>query len=241
MGRKNDAIEDFKDFQVAKDAKSYVLTDKQKAFILKSRLKSSYSQILSQLFGDNFDFSHVTAVYKFMEESGCFDYCHNAELNKEVLELSKMGIDDADILERVRDKYDDIGLFQVSSIIVANVMSRRVGKWTNADQRLLMLTYGAFSKKALLQAFYPRRMTNIQKKASNLCIEYESPAKKLMGEAKDYITVGELRELLKECKDSDKLYISGFGSKKPFKVMKAGHRTTKQGVYKHPYISVWNI
>lgn len=236
-----DNFDDLKGYQIENNAEAYKLTKREQAFILERRLTSSCSNIIESLFGEKFSMLHVAAVYDFMEQNHCFDYCHDIDFHNEVLKLSKSGMDDSDIYEVVKDKYENIGPYQVSAVIIASTKSRRVGSWTSADKRLLLLSYGAFSKKAIQQVFYPRRLTNIQKQASKLHVEFENPAREIVRESRDCVTVGELRKLLEDYNDDDVFHVLSLGKTAPLKIIQVGNRKSRTGENKYPYVTVWNI
>ena len=221
--------------------KTYVLSDEQKEYILNTSKIKPFSFVVSQLFGKTFTLEQTLAVYSYMNRHKCFDYISNVEFHNDVLRLAKEGMSDNEIYTKVKDKYKNIGVYQVSAVVIANSKSRRVGRWEDADQRVLRFLYGANSKKAFLQTLYPRLLANIQKQASRLQLNFDEPASHIGVSTKDCLTVGELREILSEYKDDDKFFITQIGSPNPVQIVRAGHKSGNRGEHLNPTITIWNI
>lgn len=221
--------------------KTCVLTDEQKEYILTKSKTKSFSYVVSQLFGKTFSLEQTLAVYTYMNRHKCFDFVSNLEFHNDVLKLAKEGMTDNEIFEELKDKYKNIGVYQVMSVVIANSKSRRVGRWEDADQRVLRFLYGANSKKAFLQVLYPRLLANIQKQASRLQLHFEEPATHIGVSTKDCLTVGELREILSEYKDDDKFYITQIGSPEPVQIIRVGHKSGNRGEHLNPTVTIWDI
>lgn len=222
-------------------SKTCFLNAAQKEYILTKSKTHSFSQILLQLFGESFTLEQTVAVYGFMNRSKCFDYVSNVDFHNDVLRLAKEGIKDNDIYEELKDKYKNIGPFQVSAVIIANSKSRRVGRWKNEDQRVLRFLYGSNSKKAFQQALYPRLLANIQKQASRLHLNFEEPAAHIGVQTRECLTVGELREVLSEYNDDDEFFIMKIGSPEPVRIVKAGHKMGNRREHQNPTITIWDV
>lgn len=217
----------------------YTLNNKQKQYILEQSKLHTISFIMVELFGDKFTMEQSFAVYTFMESNHCFDYVYNVSFHNEVLRLAKLGLQDGEIYEQLKDKYENIGPFQVSAVVIANTQARRFGRWQKSEQRLLGFLYGILPKTAFLQAFYPRLLTNIQKQASRLNLNYEKPVTD-KEQLRTKIPVGELRKVLEEYGDDEFFSIICVGNTELVPIVNVGHKLDKEGNHKNPQITIWN-
>lgn len=221
------------------DKKNCSLNLEQRKTILEQFKNHSFSWILSFLFGESFTLEQTLAVYRFMNRNKCFDYISNQDFRNEVLNLKKTGMKDDEVYRQIKNKYKNIGLYQVSSVITAESTTRRVGRWTNEDQRVLRFLYDAHSKQAFQRVLYPRLLANIQKQASRLQLSFEDSFDHVGVKTKDRIKVGELREILKEYNDDDDFLIYAYGFPELVEVVKVGHKIGQKREHQNPMITIW--